>query len=184
MRRRNGELTIRERALAARNLRAPNQARNERLAAEQARNARLAAQSAARERQVLRANVGTIPLRASTQYSDDMKDNEFGPKRPKFIDPSDIRLPDVSSAIQWQDPNNRVPQTAMEYHNDIVRRRNANISRVLEDIRNVSVAQGLGPTVGAVGGRLGRVVNNLNNQIERRMAQVVYRFGGEDEKQN
>ena len=171
MRRRNGELTIRERALAARNARVPDNTRN----------ARLAAQSAARERQVLRANAGTIPLRASTQYSDDMKDNEFGPKRPKFIDPSDIRLPDVSSAIQFQDPNNRVPQTAMEYHNNIVRRRNANISRVLEDIRNVSVARGLG---GVVGGRLGRVVNNLNNEIERRMAQVVYRFGGEDEKQN
>jgi hypothetical protein len=170
MRRRNGELTIRERALAARNARVPVNNRN----------ARLAAQSAARERQVLRSGAGAIPLPASNQYSDDMKDNEIGPKRPKFIDPSDIRVPDVSSSIQWQDPNNRVPLTAMQYHNEIVRRRNANISRVLEDIRNVQIPIGMEVR----GGRRGLFVNNLDRNIDQAYNMRVYRFTGEDEKQN
>lgn len=170
MRRRNDELTIRERALAARNARVPDNTRR----------ARLAAQRDARERQFLRANAGSIPVQSSTQYSDDMKDNEFGPKRPKFINPSDIRLPGVSSAIQWQDPNNRVSQTAMDYHNNIVQRRNANISRVLEDIRNLAIAQGMGVR----GGRRGLFVNNLDRNLDQAYNMRVYRFSGEDEKQN
>ena len=159
--------SIRERALAA---------RDARLAARDAR----AAQVAARERQLLRSGAGAVALPASTQYSDDMKDNEIGPKRPKFINPSDIRVPDVSSSIQWQDPNNRIPLTAMEYHNNIVRQRNANISRVLEDIRNVAIPIGLQVR----GGRRGLFVNNLDRNLDQAYNMRVYRFSGEDEKQN
>jgi hypothetical protein len=154
-------LTLRERQLAARDARA--------------------ARSAARERQVLRSGAGAIPLPASTQYSDDMKDNEVGPKRPKFINPSDMTVPDVSSSIQWQDPNNRVPLTAMQYHNEIVRRRNANISRVLEDIRNTSIPMAWGDIPR---GRTGLFVNNLDRNLDRRINLMAYRRSFDDEKQN
>lgn len=155
-----GQLTVREQALAARDARA--------------------ARSAARDRQRVRAGAGSIPLPSSTQYSDDMKDNEIGPKRPKFINPSDMIVPNVSSFTQWQDPTNRVPQTAMEYHNEAVRRRNANISRVLEDIRNVQVPIGMGVR----GGRRGLFVNNLDRNVGQAYNLLVYRRSNDDEKTN
>lgn len=158
-------LTLRERALAA---------RDARLAARDAR----AAQSATFQRQRLRASAGSIPMPASSQYSDEIKDNEIGPKRPKFINPSDVTIPQTNHFVQF---NNRVPLTAIEYHNQIVRQRNANISRVLEDIRNTSIPMAFGDIPR---GRTGLFVNNLDRNLNQRMNLMIHRHSFDDEKQN
>jgi hypothetical protein len=125
---------------------------------------RLLADRATRARQLQRYTSGSVPEPTGI-HVDEMKDNEIGPKRPKFIDASN------SSAL---------PLTTIQFHNDIVRRRNANISRVLEDIRNVQIAQGMDIR----GGRRGLFVNNLDRNLDRIYNMRVYRFTGEDEKQN
>jgi hypothetical protein len=158
---------IRERALARRNVQ-ENQRRQERF-----------------ERFANRMNSGMISNDVNEtyeRYNDEMKDNEIGPKRPKYITPSSVRTLGTTqpNQIQYPTENVRLPQTAVDYHNQIVQRRNENISRVLDDIRNTAIPMGMQVR----GGRRGLFVNNLDRNINQAINMRAYRFSGEDEKQN
>lgn len=158
-------LTLRERALAARDARRAQFQRN-------------AAESFARQRERQRLMVGAI--QTPTNSNDDMKDNEIGPKRPRFIDSSNLTLPNLSDSAQSQIPNNMIPLSAIEYHNQIVRRRNANITRVLNDIQNVAItnAMQLPP------GRAGLFINNFDRNIAQALNLRTGRSFDNDEKRN
>jgi hypothetical protein len=125
---------------------------------------RLLAGRAMRARQLQRYTSGSVPEPTGI-HVDEMKDNEIGPKRPKFIDASN------SSAL---------PLTTIQFHNDIVRRRNANMARVLNNIRDTDIPIAFGVR----GGRRGLFVNNMDRNLAQRYDLVAFRRSDNDEKTN
>jgi hypothetical protein len=112
------------------------------------------------------SRVGEVqgPYDSSFRFSDeeDMKDNSYGPQRPRFLGRSSrVRyMPNIAGEAHiYTDPETFTEQ-ALDYHNYLVSRRNDNIRDVNSRIRSIGelLRRGDADYGGAAGRRLNRAL--------------------------
>lgn len=116
------------------------------------------------------SRVGEVqgPYDYGLRFSDeeDMKDNRYGPQRPRFLERS-LRVrytPNIAGEAHiYTDPETFTEQ-ALDYHNYLVSRRNANIRNVHSNIRSIGelLRRGEADYSGAAGRRLNREIQQEN----------------------